>query len=561
MKRIVAVFVSLLGAHVAAAGPALHPPVRLLDDQGRSVLESGAGVSAMQSCAGCHDTQFIVANSTHHGMTRNCFLCHLREPDDEGRRRAMRSGRHDWAATALLGKTGLVEQTADGWQWARQAFSADGFVAQQTLGIQKSKSTHCGSCHGLVRFGPEPVTLDEALLHWRTAHTGQIFSPQRISESGINLADKSSRTRPWDVHAERLLQCSNCHPSANNPAFARPLDQARPAHLQFDARRLEVDQYLMRPSHRFVHGEGDSMRRCNACHQVETAHAWLPYQERHMQSLSCEACHIPEVASPAILHKDHTLLALDRKPRVEYRGIDGPVEDTGSLVRGYRPVLLPRRERDGAVRLLPYNVVASWRWVAGQPERPVEQAQLEAALFQQESYHPDVLAALDADRDGRLRPSELVLDSSSKVQAIARRLEAVGVRQARIQAELQPHALHHGVVGGRWATRDCSACHSRSETARFSQPFVLATAVPGGVVPHVAGLGDRELLGDVATDGEGRLVYRPSSAAAGLYVLGHDRIGWIDWLGGLGISATLLGIAIHAALRIRAWRTKEAVSP
>ena len=47
-----------------AAAP-IHPVFPLLDAAGDNVLDSGAPVSTMTTCGGCHDTAFIAANNFH----------------------------------------------------------------------------------------------------------------------------------------------------------------------------------------------------------------------------------------------------------------------------------------------------------------------------------------------------------------------------------------------------------------------------------------------------------------------------------------------------------------
>ena len=62
----------------------------------------------------------------------------------------------------------------------------------------------------------------------QTLTRGEIFSPQKISESGVNLVGKDSLNRSWDVHAERLLECSNCHFSINNPIYRKETEATQP---------------------------------------------------------------------------------------------------------------------------------------------------------------------------------------------------------------------------------------------------------------------------------------------------------------------------------------------
>jgi thiosulfate reductase cytochrome b subunit len=47
----------------------------------------------------------------------------------------------------------------------------------------------------------------------------------------------------------------------------------------------------------------------------------------------------------------------------------------------------------------------------------------------------------------------------------------------------------------------------------------------------------------------GSLVYETKDTLAGVYVFGHDRIHWIDWLGAALFVGTLLGVSGHGAMR------------
>jgi len=53
-------------------------------------------------------------------------------------------------------------------------------------------------------------------------------------------------------------------------------------------------------------------------------------------------------------------------------------------------------------------------------------------------------------------------------------------------------------------------------------------------------------------DEAGALYYRPSTQAQQLYVFGHDRVGWVDWLGALAFVGVLAAISAHGGLRFYA---------
>ena len=61
-----------------------HPAFPLLDQAGKTVIESGEPLSTMTTCGGCHDTVFIASSSDH---------------ADAGAQQMGRADtRHDWQA-------------------------------------------------------------------------------------------------------------------------------------------------------------------------------------------------------------------------------------------------------------------------------------------------------------------------------------------------------------------------------------------------------------------------------------------------------------------------------
>ncbi|MFH1844585.1 MAG: cytochrome b/b6 domain-containing protein [bacterium] len=573
----------------------LHPLLALLDAQGVNVLESGAPVSPVRSCGYCHDTAYITAHSYHAWVCSdasapendatvllsrdpdsrpaptagssemNCFLCHIEAPAFAARMQSKQSELFPWATTATLAGTGLIRQRDTGWTYDREFFDTNGAVDPDRLGLQSPRAENCGYCHGQVVSGEAPVTLQMGPGTWRTHVTGQIFSAQPISRSGVNLQGRSGLYRAWDIHAERLLTCTRCHYSLNNPALYREAMATRPGHQQAEARRLSIQEYLRQPNHNFAKGRSaqsraapyldDTMRRCEHCHNFDAAHDWLPFKHQHRQRLLCEACHVPHVYAPAQRVSDWTVLTTDGGPRVEYRGSEEPVGISSTLVTGYRPVLLPRKEADGRFRLGPYNLIASWFWVSGDSGKRVSGSVLRELFLDGDDHHPDIVAAWDADGDGVLTAQELRLDTPAKEAVIRERLVQAGIENPRIAAELQPYGIHHHVAGIGWATRDCDACHG--ESSLTTDPFVLADFAPGDVTPEIAAGNYVRLAGEFERESDGTLRYRPRSSRAGLYLLGHDRSALFDLIGLLVVGGVLLGTGAHCLQRGRMRRQRQ----
>ncbi|TFH35293.1 MAG: hypothetical protein E4G99_07615, partial [Anaerolineales bacterium] len=427
----------------------------------------------------------------------NCFLCHLDSPNNEARVDALHRGEFGWANTATLLGTGMVERLGETFSWNPEAFNTEGELNEEFVQIQDPTNENCAACHGLVHDDlEEPITIAGCSPEQiRTVTTGQIISPQRLSDTGMNLEDKDQLTRPLDIHADRLLKCTDCHYSLNNPVYFQEDEQSRPEHLVFDPRRLELGEYLYQPLHQFARGESahntvapqlrDTMRRCDSCHSIEGTHNWLPYQERHVEALSCETCHIPEMYSNALMQYDWTVLTQDLTGRNTCRGIEGDPSSLQALVTGFTPVLLPKENIDGSTQLAPFNLVTSFYWIYEDPPRPVRLSDLEQAWFEGGVYAEEVLELFDQNVDGRLSREELIIDSTEKEALIRQRLIAVGVEDPRIYGEIQPYSINHTVTTGEWAIRDCAICHA--DDSRLTQAFQLTAYLPGKVEPRFVG--------------------------------------------------------------------------
>ncbi|HGY92782.1 MAG TPA: hypothetical protein ENK43_16565 [Planctomycetes bacterium] len=619
----VLVLASLFGGRLPAQDILAHPDIPLLNAQGESVLTRNAPLSLKESCNGCHDTAYIASHSYHVSLgtpeeraarfdpltldtfrpgrgtaaelatwlrTRgarhvgggfaasppkdgtfdfaaagatemNCLLCHLPRPDDEARRRELAAGRFAWVSTATLGKTPVVTRKGEDWSWNREVFDEKGQVKGELLGLRTPRASNCAICHGFVPpKRNEPFFLRPGASHPETETTGSIFAADRIRESGMNVAGKDDLRRPWDVHAERLLECSDCHGSLNDPAYDAELPPTEPKHLAVEPRRLDLREFLRTPSHDFAKGHvsqsqvarrlDGSMRRCEDCHAAEKTHAFLPYRDRHFTSMQCEACHIPKEYAPTRQQTDWTLLGPDGDALVVYRGVSGDPSDPRTLVRGYTPTLLPRKELDGTRRLTPQNLMSTFFWVDGAHGEKVSRDVLARAIFggTEGTYRPALVEALDTNGDGRLEGRELRLDTAKKTAVMAGLLENEGVKNPMIRGEILPYGVHHGVAPARFATKDCNGCHGVE--SRVGREFQIAAYLPGGVTPHLPEDALVTLPGRLAPTSDGALVFQPDPTAAGLRVLGFGTDRLVDRIGQWAVILVLVGVFFHGGIRI-----------
>ena len=146
----------------------------------------------------------------------------------------------------------------------------------------------------------------------------------------------------------------------------------------------------------------------------------------------------------------------------------------------------------------------------------------------------------------QLAETELSIDSDAAEAAVRARLEALGLKDPRIYGQVQPYSINHNVVRGEAAVNDCQTCHS--DESRLVAPIQLAGNLPGGVMPEFVQNVNVTASGEIAYQA-GRLNYQPDTRQDGVYVFGHNRVAWIDWLGALIFVGTLMVVAAHATLR------------
>jgi len=498
-----------------------HMPVYLFDEDGMPVVISGNPLSTEVSCGLCHEfgSQAFIDTHGYHSnvqdellpperrqLMRNgpripvdadsqmdCFLCHLRQPNHEARLSAISTGRVDWSATATLVGSGLVEWDQRGFLWNSARISEDG---EAELALGPVSESNCGKCHGLVHDGSKPLAVKLGEHgHWTTETTGQLFSPQRIRLSAMNLEGKDDLDIAWDVHAERLISCGECHYS-----------RGRPQHMADLAEDAVTTTSAV------------GRRRCVSCHAIAGTHGWLPEPERHFEAVACESCHVPELEMAAQQFVDATVIWPDGSPTIGYRGVRSG--DVGSVadayISGYTPLLRTGRSVSGNYQVMPYNLVTKWYWADADTQEPVSAEIVRKAWLDGQTHAADILTVFDSDRDGRLDSSELRLDSDSKISMLKQRLDAQGVNRPTVRGEVRAYRIHHNIRHGEMVNRRCETCHSND--LNNSQAFDLATYVPGGVEPVLLQeLSGIRLDGELETTANGVLRLLPARSVSESY--------------------------------------------
>ncbi len=498
----------------------IHPLVAPLDAVGRPARTS-AEVSADTTCGACHDARWIGEHTAHGaGQAKaTCLQCHV----DGGKLEV---------TPATLGP--------------------DGRLRRDAIRIGSPRPANCGACHGLVTGTGAPVALPADFeaspvpgRAWTlTQGEGAVVSPQRVADSFLNVAGKEDRTGPWDVHAAKLVDCVACHYAGNNPGRT---DQRREElrYVTDDPRRISTAEFLQRPDHRLAEPD------CRSCHDALKTHAFLPYRERHMEVLACQACHAPDPVGPAVEMVDATVSTQAGRPAVVYRNLDRAEGEplNAAIIRPLQPLLVVKTAADGARRLTPVNVVARWRWISRADGQEIPFTLVTQAFYERGAPAPSVLAALDANRDGTLSRRELRLDTGAKVAAIAARLRSLGVVDPVVDGEIEPHVISHGIQGRDRALKDCAGCHAAD--SRLGGDFPVAPYVPGGVAPRPPDAHRIDLAGVIGPTLSGGLEFRraPDAAPGGLHVLGRSRQSWTNRVGFGLFLAVLIGVLLHGFVR------------
>lgn len=366
---------------------------------------------------------------------------------------------------------------------------------------------------------------------------GTVFAAGHLNESALNYEDKETLSYPYDVHAARGLNCSDCH--FEEKAGKRHLAVDPDAnHLIWDPRKLNHAATI--PENGTHLGSAD----CSACHNIDSTHQNLPFRDRHMAKVSCQACHIPQLDLPALRIVDRTVTDADRQPLRRFTSLgDAPDLTNQTLpVRPARPLLATSAEHDG--KIVPFNAVIRFAW-EDENGQPVDE-NLVAAIFQSDDGNPpaDVMERFDANRDDQLDSDELTLNTQAKYDFVRAALMNAGVASPSIRMDVSRHIISHGVKQGKRALSQCDSCHSSE--GHMAQPTTLAGSVPVKFSQQdndPSGLPSGTLV-----QREGALIYDPAPAMKGVHLFGATA-RMTSVLGLLLFIATLGGIGTHALVR------------
>ena len=294
------------------------------------------------------------------------------------------------------------------------------------------------------------------------------------------------------------------------------------------------------------------MRRCESCHDAADSHSdWLPYTSRHHGSAGLRK--LPYPAAVCAGHRSRRLDGAEgrwvgQSPNAAASRASSTV--TG-LVTGYKPVLMQRTNVDGDTLLAPYNLITRGIWVyddrqrrqlPGAPDRPGSGLLLRqmGKPTRLRSWRPLMPTATASWREraahGQRRPRRTLV-------AAGWRRWGWTTRASRARCSRTASTTTSPAANGRRATASAATA-----TIRWSRADAVGSSVlPGGVTPdlrrrHQCG-GQRQIV----ECSDGALTYQPATERDGIYVFGHNRVRWVDWLGALVFVGVLLAVA-------RPWR-------
>jgi thiosulfate reductase cytochrome b subunit len=476
--------------------PYMHPKILWKDSNGVLVSGDSRNISLKQSCGSCHDLDYIKGHNTHqkYGIGQNCLLCHTANPSVQ----AYMAGAHtnQFEAGLAIPPESLLEN----------------------LKITTPRSENCGACHSGVDYNKGMVagpTQGDGRKFISYLQSGKLWSPEKISESALNIVGKSNLNHSWDIHAERGLQCSDCHNTSNSPGAYREADQSRPEHLVRDPRKLPIREYLHRPDHRLMMSDAEPglISDCTSCHDQQHKGVWSDRSDVHFKKLSCQACHVAEIHSPVAAKVSEVYPGAEA--RVDYRNLNSE-----GMLEAFSPPLLKRRiQKNGDENEFvwtPYNVFTKEFWVHGETAKKIN-------LYDLQKHAAGLEDTLQ----------------------IKKALEVAGFNNPRIIKQLNAVAINHNVTVGKLALADCAACHSPD--SRILNPLRVSSV--GAAVPELAEDGRIVWDGQFMQTDSG-LVWAPGDQGGDLYLFGAERVPLADLLGLFMILAVLAGVLVHGGLRI-----------
>ena len=514
----------------------MHPEIFPMDAAGNRTY-SAEKFSSERTCGECHNTEFINGHNSHYNdkVKIACVDCHV-----EG---------------------GVIS-------FASGNLNANGSLKKDKIKISVPQDENCLKCHGVGGIKEKDVFIPDdfpgVLAYFEggkcfrvTCKTGEILSPENISDSLINIKDRDKLNFPWDVHIQREVACVSCHFTRNDPrrSETRVSDQV---HLANDPRKsYSFSRYLYIPDHDLVHAD------CRTCHTPEKKHDFLPYKTRHFAVLSCQSCHVPKLYGPALKSVDETVVTVKGTPRYEFRARDAESKNLNTAyTEGFEPFLISHNEqKKGGVEVTgikdgisPVNMLVRWSWTDSEG-KTVPYETVKRAYLDSNAYNSEVIKMFDVNGNSVIDDGEIRLDTKEKTDFIKSRLLMLGVKAPSITGKTEPYRINHGIAHEKSISTDCRSCHSGN--SRFDAGIELASFIPAGSVLAAGESVEMNGLvfhldGELKSDKSLKLV--KAGSVSGSYIFGYSSVRWLNVLGFLMFIMSAAGVAGHGIIRYIARR-------
>ncbi|MGL1902195.1 MAG: cytochrome b/b6 domain-containing protein [Fibrobacterales bacterium] len=445
------IFALFFVSTLATASP-IHPTIEWKDTLGAPTKNE---VSYEASCGQCHDIDYIKSHDSHAKLyaneSFNCLTCH----------------------------SGTVPQTAP----------------SQTTTITRPRTEHCQQCH----------TNDNVY----SKKSGRFYSGKKVSESNFNIPGKSQINHAWDIHAERGLNCNDCHFSTNNPVFLRKEDTSKPSHLEFDPRRPDIGEFLKRPSHKLAFTAGERYD-CTYCHTGEHSGIWKDRSDIHFKKLECQSCHTPTIKSPLLDTINNTIRSNNAPVKI-FKNVD-----TKGVITPFRPMLYKTNIKSA---YKPYNNITEFYFYATTQKKRVPDSVIAQISLE---HSTEIHNYLDLNKDGWVTGNEQGPASGVYFDFMKTQLLEQGYSGIIVKKNYSFHHIAHNTVTAEYATKQCSECHS-------SQNAFSTILVSQGPTDSLSSF---------------------SCSEDNLYIFGRECSSTVNLIGILTIIAVLIGIILHGGLRV-----------
>ncbi|MBN2719245.1 MAG: cytochrome b/b6 domain-containing protein [Deltaproteobacteria bacterium] len=517
----------------------MHPAVEPLNVKRQNAFYTNTEIDPVATCGNCHDTGFIQNHNTHHfseapdyasnDLNITCFDCHV--PD-------------------------MTE-------WKKENIDIYGRLAASKSRVRRATSKVCSQCHGILESNVLSIPDDYEtrlrdengyLTYDLTRTTGALVSDMPYSKSQLNLKNKASMQYPADVHAARLVGCTDCHHTANNPTRSG-VRKSQLSHLKEDPRRVSFSEYLQQPDHTLA------TPKCTECHNALATHDFLPYKSRHLSVLDCQSCHVPKLYGPVLSTIDETVVNHRGNPVLLYaEAIDSKESLNAQLRAGISPSLLPYQDKTGKHKIGAFNFVVNWYWIDDNTGKRVSADVLKKAYLKNASggYTHEATALFDQNKNGKVEKSELIIKSTTQNKAVTQWLKNVGVKQPRMVGEISAYPIAHGITNKDGVLASCDACHDAD--GRFAGNIKVSDRLPAGGTLMLGKNMDRLTHGQLLSSES--LTWQRQGVEDTWYVFGFSRADWSDTGGFILFVLSFLGILAHGGYRFvtRKQRTHHAAN-